>query len=300
MEKKRNLKEELYLMEALTSVSNKRKTPLTDPVKLYLRDIGTVDLLTKSQEIALAKEIEEGNKQAERELIEANLRLVVNVARSYVGRGMLLLDLVQEGNMGLFKAVKKFDWRKDYKFSTYATWWIKQAISRAVADQSRTIRIPVHMVEKINKMIREQALFVQDVGREPTPEELASLLDTSPEKVKEMLQIILDPISLETPVAGDEERSTIQDFIFDDADTVENEIEANDLKKQICNVLDTLSEREEKIIKMRFGIDYKEPMTLEEVGYVFGVTRERVRQIEAKALKKLQSPNRCKRLKEFV
>jgi len=287
-------------MENLATTTKEHTIPLNDHVKMYLKEIGRIDLLNHAEEIALAKRIENGDRQAERELMEANLRLVVDVAKKYVNRGILLLDLIQEGNMGLMKAVNKYEWRKGYKFSTYATWWIRQAISRAVADQARTIRVPVHMVEKINRLARAQSELIQELGREPSEEEIALHMKVEVEKVKEILQAGIDPISLETPVGGEEDRSTVQDFVRDEDHYVGENIESSALTKEIDEVLSTLPEREEMIIKMRFGIGYSRQLTLEEVGNAFNITRERVRQIESKALQKLNSPNRSKRLKDFM
>ncbi|KSU86822.1 RNA polymerase subunit sigma [Bacillus sp. VT 712] len=273
---------------------------INDPVRMYLKEIGRVDLLSAEEEINLAKRIEEGDEEAKRRLAEANLRLVVSIAKRYVGRGMLFLDLIQEGNMGLIKAVEKFDYRKGYKFSTYATWWIRQAITRAIADQARTIRIPVHMVETINKLIRVQRQLLQDLGREPSPEEIAEDMDLMPEKVREILKIAQEPVSLETPI-GEEDDSHLGDFIEDQDATSPSEHAAYELlKEQLEDVLDTLTDREENVLRLRFGLDDGRTRTLEEVGKVFGVTRERIRQIEAKALRKLRHPSRSKRLKDFL
>lgn len=273
---------------------------INDPVRMYLKEIGRVDLLSAEEEINLAKRIEEGDEEAKRRLAEANLRLVVSIAKRYVGRGMLFLDLIQEGNMGLIKAVEKFDYNKGYKFSTYATWWIRQAITRAIADQARTIRIPVHMVETINKLIRVQRQLLQDLGREPSPEEIAEDMDLTPEKVREILKIAQEPVSLETPI-GEEDDSHLGDFIEDQDATSPSEHAAYELlKEQLEDVLDTLTDREENVLRLRFGLDDGRTRTLEEVGKVFGVTRERIRQIEAKALRKLRHPSRSKRLKDFL
>ena len=273
---------------------------INDPVRMYLKEIGRVDLLSAEEEINLATRIEEGDEEAKRRLAEANLRLVVSIAKRYVGRGMLFLDLIQEGNMGLIKAVEKFDYRKGFKFSTYATWWIRQAITRAIADQARTIRIPVHMVETINKLIRVQRQLLQDLGREPTPEEIAEDMDLTPEKVREILKIAQEPVSLETPI-GEEDDSHLGDFIEDQDATSPSEHAAYELlKEQLEDVLDTLTDREENVLRLRFGLDDGRTRTLEEVGKVFGVTRERIRQIEAKALRKLRHPSRSKRLKDFL
>ncbi len=273
---------------------------INDPVRMYLKEIGRVDLLSAQEEISLAQRIEEGDEEAKRRLAEANLRLVVSIAKRYVGRGMLFLDLIQEGNMGLIKAVEKFDYRKGYKFSTYATWWIRQAITRAIADQARTIRIPVHMVETINKLIRVQRQLLQDLGREPSPEEIGKEMDLSPEKVREILKIAQEPVSLETPI-GEEDDSHLGDFIEDQDALAPSDAAAYELlKEQLEDVLDTLTDREENVLRLRFGLDDGRTRTLEEVGRVFGVTRERIRQIEAKALRKLRHPSRSKRLKDFL
>ncbi|MEW5865864.1 MAG: RNA polymerase sigma factor RpoD [Bacillota bacterium] len=271
-----------------------------DPVRMYLKEIGRVPLLTAEEEVELAKRIEKGDEQAKRRLAEANLRLVVSIAKRYVGRGMLFLDLIQEGNLGLLKAVEKFDYRKGYKFSTYATWWIRQAITRAIADQARTIRIPVHMVETINKLIRVSRQLLQEYGREPTIEETAKAMDMSEDRVREIMKVAQEPVSLETPI-GEEEDSHLGDFIEDEdvlapADAVSFHL----LKEQLEDVLDTLTPREEKVLRLRFGLDDGRSRTLEEVGQVFGVTRERIRQIEAKALRKLRHPSRSKKLKDYL
>ena len=273
---------------------------INDPVRMYLKEIGRVDLLSAEEEIKLAKRILEGDEEAKRRLAEANLRLVVSIAKRYVGRGMMFLDLIQEGNMGLIKAVEKFDYEKGFKFSTYATWWIRQAITRAIADQARTIRIPVHMVETINKLIRVQRQLLQDLGREPTPEEIGEDMDLTPDKVREILKIAQEPVSLETPI-GEEDDSHLGDFIEDQDATSPSEHAAYELlKEQLEDVLDTLTDREENVLRLRFGLDDGRTRTLEEVGKVFGVTRERIRQIEAKALRKLRHPSRSKRLKDFL
>ncbi|MBR0596737.1 RNA polymerase sigma factor RpoD [Sinanaerobacter chloroacetimidivorans] len=271
-----------------------------DPVRMYLKEIGKVPLLSAEEEIELAKLMEVGDEEAKKRLCEANLRLVVSIAKRYVGRGMLFLDLIQEGNLGLIKAVDKFDWRKGYKFSTYATWWIRQAITRSIADQARTIRIPVHMVETINKLIRISRQLLQEYGREPTPEEIAAEMDISEEKVREILKIAQEPVSLETPI-GEEEDSHLGDFIPDDDVPAPAEAAAfSMLKEQLVEVLDTLTDREQKVLKLRFGLDDGRARTLEEVGRRFDVTRERIRQIEAKALRKLRHPSRSKKLKDYL
>lgn len=274
---------------------------INDPVKMYLKEIGRVDLLTHEQEIELAKRILEGDEQAKKELAAANLRLVVSIAKRYVGRGMLFLDLIQEGNMGLIKAVEKFDYTKGFKFSTYATWWIRQAITRAIADQARTIRIPVHMVETINKLTRIQRQLVQESGREPTAEEIAEKMDgMTPAKVREIQKISLEPVSLETPI-GEEDDSHLGDFIEDEGAMSPDDYASNELLKDELNeVLLELTDREEKVLRLRFGLDDGRTRTLEEVGKEFNVTRERIRQIEAKALRKLKHPSRSKRLKDFL
>ena len=271
-----------------------------DPVRMYLKEIGKVPLLTPEEEQELAKRMAEGDEDAKRRMAEANLRLVVSIAKRYVGRGMLFLDLIQEGNLGLIKAVEKFDYTKGYKFSTYATWWIRQAITRAIADQARTIRIPVHMVETINKLIRVSRQLLQEYGREPTPEEIAKEMGVSEEKVREITKIAQEPVSLETPI-GEEEDSHLGDFIPDDDIPAPAEAAAfTMLKEQLTDVLDTLTPREEKVLRLRFGLDDGRARTLEEVGKEFNVTRERIRQIEAKALRKLRHPSRSKKLKDFL
>ena len=271
-----------------------------DPVRMYLKEIGRVPLLTADEEVSLALKIEQGDQEAKQRLAEANLRLVVSIAKRYVGRGMQFLDLIQEGNMGLMKAVEKFDYRKGFKFSTYATWWIRQAITRAIADQARTIRIPVHMVETINKLIRIQRQLLQELGKEPTPEQIAEKMEMPTEKVREILKIAQEPVSLETPI-GEEDDSHLGDFIEDQEATSPAEHAAYELlKEQLEDVLDTLTDREENVLRLRFGIDDGRTRTLEEVGKVFGVTRERIRQIEAKALRKLRHPSRSKQLKDFL
>lgn len=303
------------------------KIPTNDPVRMYLKEIGKVPLLTAKEEVLLAKRIEAGEiaarqlekngelpreesrhlklqersgMKAKRKLVEANLRLVVSIAKRYVGRGMLFLDLIQEGNLGLIRAVEKFDYRKGYKFSTYATWWIRQAITRAIADQARTIRIPVHMVETINKLVRVQRQLLQDLGREPTPEEIGKEMDMSPTRVREILKISQEPVSLETPI-GEEEDSQLGDFIEDsDAEVPVDAASFSLLQEQLRKVLDTLSDRERKVIELRFGLIDGHPRTLEEVGRVFGVTRERIRQIESKTLSKLRHPSRSQKLKDYL
>ena len=271
-----------------------------DPVRMYLKEIGKVPLLSADEEIELAQKMEKGDEEAKKKLCEANLRLVVSIAKRYVGRGMLFLDLIQEGNLGLIKAVDKFDYRKGYKFSTYATWWIRQAITRSIADQARTIRIPVHMVETINKLIRVSRQLLQTYGREPSPEEIAKEMGISVEKVREIQKIAQEPVSLETPI-GEEEDSHLGDFIPDDDVPAPAEAAAfSMLKEQLVEVLDTLTEREQKVLKLRFGLEDGRSRTLEEVGKEFDVTRERIRQIEAKALRKLRHPSRSKKLKDYL
>ena len=271
---------------------------IEDPVRMYLKEIGKVPLLSAEEEIELAKKMEQGDENAKKRLAEANLRLVVSIAKRYVGRGMLFLDLIQEGNLGLIKAVEKFDYRKGYKFSTYATWWIRQAITRAIADQARTIRIPVHMVETINKLIRVSRQLLQELGREPTPEEIAEEMDMPVDRVREILKISQEPVSLETPI-GEEEDSHLGDFIQDDNVPVPADAAAFTLlKEQLVEVLGTLTEREQKVLRLRFGLDDGRARTLEEVGKEFNVTRERIRQIEAKALRKLRHPSRSRKLKK--
>ena len=273
---------------------------IEDPVRMYLKEIGKVPLLSAEEEIELAKKMEQGDENAKKRLAEANLRLVVSIAKRYVGRGMLFLDLIQEGNLGHIKAVEKFDYRKGYKFSTYATWWIRQAITRAIADQARTIRIPVHMVETINKLIRVSRQLLQELGREPTPEEIAEEMDMPVERVREILKISQEPVSLETPI-GEEEDSHLGDFIQDDNVPVPADAAAFTLlKEQLIEVLGTLTEREQKVLRLRFGLDDGRARTLEEVGKEFNVTRERIRQIEAKALRKLRHPSRSRKLKDYL
>ena len=273
---------------------------IEDPVRMYLKEIGKVSLLTADEEIELAKRMEQGDEEAKKRLAEANLRLVVSIAKRYVGRGMLFLDLIQEGNLGLIKAVEKFDYRKGYKFSTYATWWIRQAITRAIADQARTISIPVHMVETINKLIRVSRQLLQELGREPTPEEIAEEMKMPVDRVREILKISQEPVSLETPI-GEEEDSHLGDFIQDDNVPVPADAAAFTLlKEQLIEVLGTLTEREQKVLRLRFGLDDGRARTLEEVGKEFNVTRERIRQIEAKALRKLRHPSRSRKLKDYL
>jgi len=273
---------------------------IDDPVRMYLKEIGRVPLLTAEEEIELAHRIEAGDDEARRQLVEANLRLVVSIAKRYVGRGMLFLDLIQEGNLGLMKAVKKFDYRKGFKFSTYATWWIRQAITRAIADQARTIRIPVHMVETINKLSRVQRTLLQEKGREPTPAEIAEAMDIPVERVIEIMKVAQEPVSLETPI-GEEDDSHLGDFITDeDAESPEESASFVLLREHLDGILNTLTDREEKVLRLRFGLDDGRPRTLEEVGQEFGVTRERIRQIEDKALRKLRHPSRSKKLKDYI
>ncbi|MDP4160255.1 MAG: RNA polymerase sigma factor RpoD [Bacillota bacterium] len=286
--------------EAEVDLSVPEGVGIDDPVRMYLKEIGRVPLLSADEEIELAKRMEEGDEEAKRRLAEANLRLVVSIAKRYVGRGMLFLDLIQEGNLGLIKAVEKFDYTKGYKFSTYATWWIRQAITRAIADQARTIRIPVHMVETINKLIRVSRQLLQELGREPAPEEIAKVMDIPVERVREIMKIAQEPVSLETPI-GEEEDSHLGDFIPDDDAPAPAEAASFILlKEQLEEVLETLTPREEKVLRLRFGLDDGRTRTLEEVGQEFGVTRERIRQIEAKALRKLRHPSRSKKLKDYL
>ena len=273
---------------------------IDDPVRMYLKEIGVVPLLSNEEEKELAIAVENGDLEAKQRLAEANLRLVVSIAKRYVGRGMQFLDLIQEGNMGLMKAVDKFDYSKGFKFSTYATWWIRQAITRAIADQARTIRIPVHMVETINKLVREQRNLLQELGQDPTPEQIAERMDMTPDKVREILKIAQEPVSLETPI-GEEDDSHLGDFIEDEV--IENPVDYTTrvvLREQLDEVLDTLTDREENVLRLRFGLDDGKMRTLEDVGKVFNVTRERIRQIEAKALRKLRHPSRSKQLKDFI
>lgn len=273
---------------------------VTDPVRMYLKEIGRIPLLTFDQEVDLAKRLEAGDISAREKLISSNLRLVVSIAKKYVGRGMSLLDLIQEGNQGLIRAVEKYDWKKGFKFSTYATWWIRQAITRAIADQARTIRIPVHMVENINRFMRAQRKLMQELGRQPTPEEIAKILEIEPDKAREIIKISQQPTSLDTPV-GDEEDSYLGDFIYDvTAPTLFDTASRGLLKEQLNQVLSTLSDREKRVIEERFGLRDGKPKTLEEVGRMFAVTRERIRQIEAKALRKLRHPSRGNKLRDYI
>lgn len=274
--------------------------PLTDPVRMYLREIGKIPLLTPEEEVELAKRIEAGDLEAKKKLMAANLRLVVSIAKKYIGRGMLFLDLIQEGNLGLSRAVEKFDYRKGFKFSTYATWWIRQAITRAIADQARTIRIPVHMVETINKLIRVSRQLVQKLGREPTAEEIAKEMGIDAERVAEIQRIAQEPVSLETPI-GEEEDSQLGDFLEDKELLSPDDAAANQLlREELENMIDELAPREREVLRLRFGLEDGHPYTLEEVGRRFGVTRERIRQIEAKALRKLRHPSRSKKLRDFI
>lgn len=286
--------------EAPVGIAVPEGIDIDDPVRMYLKEIGRIPLLTSSEEVELAKGMESGDEESKRRLIEANLRLVVSIAKRYVGRGMLFLDLIQEGNLGLIKAVEKFDYHKGYKFSTYATWWIRQAITRSIADQARTIRIPVHMVETINRLIRVSRQLLQELGREPLPEEIAQEMDVSVDKVREIMKIAQEPVSLETPI-GEEEDSHLGDFIEDqDAQAPAEEASFTLLREQLDDVLKTLTEREQRVLRLRFGLDDGRARTLEEVGQEFGVTRERIRQIEAKTLRKLRHPSRSKKLKDYL
>lgn len=299
--KQQLVREEKYALHNLDADAKaSTKIKVSDPVRMYLKEIGRVPLLNADDEINLAVRIQEGDEVAKQELAEANLRLVVSIAKRYVGRGMQFLDLIQEGNMGLMKAVEKFDHTKGFKFSTYATWWIRQAITRAIADQARTIRIPVHMVETINKLVRIQRQLLQDLGREPTPEEIGAEMDLPTDKVREILKIAQEPVSLETPI-GEEDDSHLGDFIEDEG-AMSPEVFTSSalLREQLEDVLDTLTDREENVLRLRFGLDDGNIRTLEQVGKVFGVTRERIRQIEAKALRKLRHPSRSKQLKDFL
>lgn len=299
----RSFEEELSKEEKLEAIKEKGKNKVIitdDPVRTYLKEIGRIPLLTFEEEVDLAKRIEEGDERAKHQLAEANLRLVVSIAKRYVGRGMQFLDLIQEGNMGLIKAVDKFEHKKGFKFSTYATWWIRQAITRAIADQARTIRIPVHMVETINKLVRAQRQLVQELGRDPLPEEVAELMNMDVEKVREVQKIAQEPVSLETPI-GEEEDSHLGDFIPDEEILSPSDAATNTmLREQLITVLDTLTDRERKVLALRFGLDDGRTRTLEEVGQAFDVTRERIRQIEAKALRKLKHPSRSKKLRDFL
>ena len=283
-------------LEALSALEEKS---VSDPVRMYLKEIGRIPLLKFEDEISLAKRYEKGDRKAKKKLIESNLRLVVSIAKKYIGRGMSLLDLIQEGNQGLIRAVEKYDWRKGYKFSTYATWWIRQAITRAIADQARTIRIPVHMVETINRFVRASRRLMQELGREPSPEEIAKVMEVDVTKVREIMKVSQEPTSLETPV-GDEEDSHLGDFISDPGPTPYDQTSRQLLKEHMEEVLATLSDREKRVLILRFGLEDGRPRTLEEVGAQFGVTRERIRQIEAKALRKLRHPSRSKKLKDYL
>ena len=284
-------------LEVLSTLKDKK---LADPVRMYLREIGRIPLLTREEEISLAQRVEKGSFAAKKKLTTSNLRLVVSIAKKYIGRGMSFLDLIQEGNKGLIRAVEKYDWTRGYKFSTYATWWIRQAITRAIADQARTIRIPVHMIETINKLIRVSRKLMQDLGREPLPEEIGKEMDLPPSKVRHIMKISQKTTSLETPI-GDDEDSYLGDFIPDETQESPYDLTSRSLlKKYLEEVLETLSDREARVLKMRFGVDGKRPRTLEEVGREFGVTRERIRQIEAKALRKLKHPSRRKKLQDFL
>ena len=300
MVKAEEVKAPAKVQESAAAKAAASKVKVSDPVRMYLKEIGRVSLLTADEEVDLAIRILDGDDLAKQELAEANLRLVVSIAKRYVGRGMQFLDLIQEGNMGLMKAVEKFDHTKGFKFSTYATWWIRQAITRAIADQARTIRIPVHMVETINKLVRVQRQLLQDLGREPTPEEIGAEMDLPTEKVREILKIAQEPVSLETPI-GEEDDSHLGDFIEDEG-AMSPEVFTSSalLREQLEDVLDTLTDREENVLRLRFGLDDGNIRTLEQVGKVFGVTRERIRQIEAKALRKLRHPSRSKQLKDFL
>lgn len=292
-EKPSELEKELQVLSAV------EESQITDPVRMYLKEIGRIPLLNAAQEIDLVQRAEKGEIEAVEKLTQANLRLVVSIAKKYVGRGLTLLDLIQEGNIGLIRAVEKFDWRKGFKFSTYATWWIRQAITRAIADQARTIRIPVHMVETINRFIRTSRKLMQELGREATPEEIAKEMQIEPDKVREIIKVSQEPTSLEAPV-GEEKDSTLGDFIPDDEIRPEDQASAELLKAHLGEVLDTLNDREKKVLKLRFGLEDGRQRTLEEVGKEFGVTRERIRQIEAKALRKLRHPTRSKKLKDYL
>ncbi len=291
---------EVYETEKMETFLNQEGLSIDDPVRMYLKDIGKIPLLTAEREKYLAEQIAQGSKAAKDELIEANLRLVVSIAKRHVGKGMYFLDLIQEGNIGLIKAVEKFDYNKGYKFSTYATWWIRQAITRAIADQARTIRIPVHMVETIHKVSRTARQLLQDFGREPTTDEIAEKLGITADKVREIMKIAQDPVSLETPI-GEEEDSHLGDFVEDNESPAPSDSASYSLlREQLCNILHTLTEREEQVITLRFGLEDGRPRTLEEVGKKFKITRERIRQIEAKALRKLRHPSRSKALKDYL
>ncbi|WMM26989.1 RNA polymerase sigma factor RpoD [Tissierella sp. MB52-C2] len=293
-------KEDLEDTDVKEDLSVPKGINVDDPVRMYLKEIGKIPLLTGDEEIKLAKRMQDGDEEAKKKLAEANLRLVVSIAKRYVGRGMLFLDLIQEGNLGLMKAVEKFDYEKGFKFSTYATWWIRQAITRAIADQARTIRIPVHMVETINKLVRVQRQLVQELGRDPSPEEIGKEMGMEVERVREIMKIAQEPVSLETPI-GEEEDSHLGDFIPDDEVLAPAEAATfTMLREQLIDVLDTLTPREQKVLRLRFGLDDGRARTLEEVGKEFEVTRERIRQIEAKALRKLRHPSRSKKLKDFL
>lgn len=287
------------LEKEIEALASSNAESVSDPVRMYLKEIGRIPLLVFADEISLAKRYEKGDKQAKKKLIESNLRLVVSIAKKYIGRGMSLLDLIQEGNQGLIRAVEKYDWRKGYKFSTYATWWIRQAITRAIADQARTIRIPVHMVETINRFVRASRRLMQDLGREPAPEEIAKVMEVDVAKVREIMKVSQEPTSLETPV-GDEEDSHLGDFISDPGPSPYDQTSRQLLKEHMEDVLATLSDRERRVLILRFGLEDGRPRTLEEVGAQFGVTRERIRQIEAKALRKLRHPTRSKKLRDYL
>lgn len=299
-EEKENQKSIEDLEKELEALNIIQSGAVTDPVRMYLKEIGRIPLLTFEQEVDLAKRLEKGEMRAKKKLIESNLRLVVSIAKKYVGRGMGLLDLIQEGNQGLIRAVEKYDWKKGFKFSTYATWWIRQAITRAIADQARTIRIPVHMVENINRFMRAQRKLMQDLGRQPTPEEIASVIEIEPDKAREIIKISQQPASLDAPV-GDEEDSYLGDFVYDiTAPTLIDTASRGLLKEQLGVVLSTLSDREKRVLEERFGLADGKPKTLEEVGKLFSVTRERIRQIEAKALRKLRHPSRGNKLRDYL
>lgn len=299
-EEKENQKSIEDLERELEALNIIQGGAVTDPVRMYLKEIGRINLLTFPEEVDLAKRIEKGDQKARKKLVESNLRLVVSIAKKYVGRGMTLLDLIQEGNQGLIRAVEKYDWKKGFKFSTYATWWIRQAITRAIADQARTIRIPVHMVENINRFMRVQRKLMQELGRQPTPEEISEVLEIDPDKAREIIKISQQPASLDTPV-GDEEDSYLGDFIYDiTAPTLFDTASRGLLKEQLGSVLSTLSDRERRVLEERFGLRDGKPKTLEEVGRMFAVTRERIRQIEAKALRKLRHPSRGNKLRDYL